>query len=549
MSLTRYWPTRNEVNRCIKAEAESASDAVLLAVHQRMPLLRCDEGSDVTALVWEHDLLEAFLSDDLPQGTLLLPITGPSGVGKSHLIRWLAAQLGRDPRARNMQVIRIPKSASLRDVVELVLEPLENDPHFSEVRVNLNKTISQIAPFDAAVRFSGALEIALNNLSERLLTQLKDNPQGPESRKLKARAYHASKLPGFLNDAALREHITHQVLSPIIRRAVSGRAASASDEEELLPQFRASDLSIPDELLGALSQAATPVQIYYQTGLNRADGRGRDEATEVLNEVIDEAIQQVFRLDRATGGITLDSIILRVRELLLEQGREMVLLIEDFAALSGIQQVLLNVCIQEAEREGRRVRSRMRTAIALTDGYLVGRDTIATRARQEWVIQSGTGTDDVISRSVELIGAYLNAARWGEKALLEQYQQSSHPEESDLTEWIDTFQYDDLTPEASDQLASFGTSERGIPLFPYNRHTIAELAKRHLRTAGEIRLNPRRIINFMLREILLSGRDDFTKGNFPPPNFEGAKASAPVADWIATKSLSEAERDRRGDKT
>ena len=48
----------------------------------------------------------------------------------------------------------------------------------------------------------------------------------------------------------------------------------------------------------------------------------------------------------------------------------------------------------------------------------------------------------------------------------------------------------------------------------------------------------------MLREILLSGRDDFTKGNFPPPNFEGAKASAPVADWIATKSLSEAERER-----
>ena len=62
MSLSSYWPTRDEINRCIKAEAEAASDAVLLAAHQPMPLLRRDEGSDVESRVWEHDLLEAFLS-------------------------------------------------------------------------------------------------------------------------------------------------------------------------------------------------------------------------------------------------------------------------------------------------------------------------------------------------------------------------------------------------------------------------------------------------------------------------------------------------------
>ena len=140
MSLSRYWPTRDEVNRCIKAEAESASDAVLLAAHQPMRLLRRDEGSGVESQVSEHDLLEAFLSDDLPQGTLLMPIMGASGAGKSHLIRWLAAQLGRDPRARHMHVIRIPKSASLRGVVELVLEPLSNDDRFSDIRESLGQS-------------------------------------------------------------------------------------------------------------------------------------------------------------------------------------------------------------------------------------------------------------------------------------------------------------------------------------------------------------------------------------------------------------------------
>ena len=544
MSLSRYWPTRDEVNRCIKAEAESASDAVLLAAHQPMRLLRRDEGSGVKSQVSEHDLLEAFLSDDLPQGTLLMPIMGASGAGKSHLIRWLAAQLGRDPRARHMHVIRIPKSASLRGVVELVLEPLSNDDRFSDIRESLDKAIARVTPHEAAVQFSGALEVALNDLNNRLLVELKKSPPGPESRELKTRANHAAKLPGFLNDAALRKHMTDQVLSPIIQRAVSGRAQLAPDEEELLPQFRASDLRIPDELHGALGRAATPVRMYYLSGLNRADGAGREEAAKVLNEVVDAAIKKVFRLDQATGGVTLESIILGARKLLLDQGRELVLLIEDFAALSGIQQTLLSVCIQEAERDGRQVCSRMRTALALTEGYLVAHDTIATRARHEWLIQQSTGTDDVIDRSVELIGAYLNAARWGGKALQHKYQQSSHLEESDLTAWIDTFEYDDLTPEVSEQLAAFGTSERGVPLFPYNRLAVAELAKRHLRTRGEIRLNPRRVINFMLRDILLSGRDAFETGDFPPAGFENANASASLASWLAAEPSSEAERER-----
>lgn len=544
MPLIRYWPTREEVNNCVKAEAESASDAVLLAVHQPMSLLRRDEGSGVESQVSEHELLEAFLTDDLPQGTLLLPITGPSGAGKSHLIRWLAAQLGRDPRARHMHVIRIPKSASLRDVVELMLEPLSDDIRFSAIRESLDKAISQVDRAEAAVRFSGALEIALGRLKNRILAELKNNPGTPNARDLKTRAYHATNLPGFFNDAALRGHMTDHVLAPIIERAVSGRVEPIADEDEVLPQFCVDDLRIPDELQGALGQAAKPVQAYYQTGLNRADGAGREDAFHVLNEVVDEAIQQVFRLDQATGGVTLESIILRVRELLLEHGRELVLLVEDFAALSGIQQVLLNVCIQVAEYEGRRVRSRMRTALALTDGYLVGRDTIATRARQEWVIQPGIEPNDVIDRTVELAGAYLNASRWGEVALKYQYSQSPHEREADLTAWIQTFEDEDLTAQASDQLAAFGRSARGIPLFPYNRSAITELAKRHLRTAGDIRFNPRRIINSILRGILLSGRDYFLNGEFPPPGFEGAKGSAAIASWLATKPMTETERQR-----
>lgn len=545
MPLINYWPTRDEINQCIKTEAESASDAVLLAVHQPMALLRRDEGSNKESEVTEHEMLSAFLTNDLPQGTLIMPITGPSGAGKSHLIRWLHAQLMRDdPTAERRHVIRIPKSASLRDVVELILEPLSSDDKFSDIRQRVSKAVAEVNPSEAAISFAGKLEISLNRLTARLLSDLKDEPGRSNRDELRNRANHAKNLPGFFNDSTLREHFIENVLAPIIERAVSGRNEYAVADDAFLPQFQAEDLQVPENIRGKLGQASQPVQRYYQTNLNAKEGKGRQQAAAVLNEVIDESIQQVFQLDQATGGMTLEAIILRVRELLFEQGRELVLLVEDFVALSGIQQVLLKVCIQEAERDGVQVRSVMRTALALTDGYLVARDTVATRAKQEWVIQPINGGNDVTERTVELIGSYLNAARWGLNRLSEQYLSSPRASETDLTSWVSIYSDEDLNPKESDALISFGCSAKGIPLFPYNRSAIEGLVERHLRIGGELRYNPRRAINFILRDMLLAGRELFAKGQFPQPGFEEASAHPVIKNKLREIVFSESERQR-----
>jgi hypothetical protein len=80
----------------------------------------------------EKDLLEVFITDNVPGGALLMPITGPSGVGKSHIIRWLDAQLQRLPERDSFHIIRIPKSASLRTGVERILAPLADDPRYAK---------------------------------------------------------------------------------------------------------------------------------------------------------------------------------------------------------------------------------------------------------------------------------------------------------------------------------------------------------------------------------------------------------------------------------
>lgn len=103
MSLINYWPRPEYINECIRTEAEELAEHVLLAVHEPMQLLRVGAGED--RLCNEEDLLEHFLSVERP-----IPIIGKSGVGKSHLIRWLDAKLKLHADYAKWHVVRIPKT-------------------------------------------------------------------------------------------------------------------------------------------------------------------------------------------------------------------------------------------------------------------------------------------------------------------------------------------------------------------------------------------------------------------------------------------------------
>ena len=100
---------------------------------------------------------------------------------------------------------------------------------------------------------------------------------------------------------------------------------------------------------------------------------------------------------------------------MLKEQRELVLLVEDFAVLSGLQKQLLQVVIKEAFRDGRQVLCTMRTALAYTTGYMTTA-TVLTRAHVEYLIPDEPGTEEEILRRIErLVGAYLNAARFGQE--------------------------------------------------------------------------------------------------------------------------------------
>ena len=537
--LERYWPDAGQVNACIKNEAETSDVTVLLAVHQPASLVRINEGSDIRQPVTEQDLLNAFLTDNVPSGALLLPITGASGAGKSHVIRWLDAQLQRCRQRARLHIIRIPKSASLRTVVELILAPLAKDPRFAQIRENLSQAVGEVNIKTAVVTFRAELENALNAKRMELEEELRKQPDRRELRPLLG---HATMLPRLFTDAALDQHFL-PILERVVSRAVEGRAVSADDaEQEGEPsQFALQDLAIPRTV--DLSQAAKPVRDHYQKNL-AVEAARLQPAVDLLNSVVNAAISKVFRLEENTGGVTLQDIILAVRDVLFEDDRDLVLLVEDFAALAGIQDVLLNVCIQEGSRDGKKLRATMRTALALTPGSLAFRNTILTRAQREWLVGGRDQTDAELKTGVvNMVGAYLNAARWGDEELPRLFARRAS--EQSLTDWLSVWRDDALDDEAYEALEAFGFSDHGHPLFPYNRQAIEFLAERHLAQGGRLRFNPRRVINEILRAPLLM-RGLFEAHDFPPAHFQSATPNMYLAKWLRDTQRPEAIRARLG---
>jgi hypothetical protein len=518
-SLRDFWPSEEHCRECLINEAETASDAVFLAVHQPMRLSRRllhtpqSEGEEKQ----EADLLHAFLTENLSSGTLLLPIVGNSGVGKSHMIRWLDAHLRRRENGVKRHIVRIPKSASLRRVLELILERLPEE-RYGTLRKELT-----------SARMPPDLQQATHGLREKLLVALERTFQEAKARLLerrprsddRARMSHCDLrgLPALLEDPEIKAHFMAYegdqlgVLARIASRCMQGAHA----QEGPLNQFTEDDLDLGGRV--DLAAVANSTRQYLNT-LNRQDGQHRREAVGFLNDVVDKALAELLDF----RGHSLTDLFVKMREQLLKDEMELVLLVEDFAALAGIQGSLLDAMIREGIRSGKKELCTMRTALAVTEGYLANRETVMTRAQFEWRIEDRPFTNpaQAIDTFTNFVGGYLNAARWGKTRLDREFERRSDGDD-DLQHWLPNFfeqRKNDVDPESLDVLEQFGVSSRGgHPLFPFNQGVIRQLAKRYLQKGDSFIFNPRDLINRMLRDTLLDNRPLFEAGSFPPGNF------------------------------
>ncbi len=524
-SLEQYWPSVEHATECLRTEAETVDEALLLAVHEPTTLLRRAAQTGVEIAADEVALLNELMRPVTDGSAVVIAITGASGVGKSHMVRWLRAQLERHPRRQELVVVSIPKTASLRRVVELILEPLASE-EYEALKRELARSSEQLTPSTASELLAAALGEGLKEYRDRTVEFIQAAPS--ENSALRPHVAVAEHARSLIQAPEVREMWLSKVLHRIVGASLGG-ASNPADR-----QFRADDLAPPQQATGQDLPQRVQMALAF---LGNADGRFRSTAADILQEVLDGALRTVFRVTEALQQKSIQDVVDDIRRQLLKDGKELVLLIEDLAALSGIQQPLLDIMIAESDEHGRRVRAPIRTAVAVTDGFLAGRQTVLTRAKEQWVVPSeGLAEDTIISKLVDLTGRYLNAARWGVQHLKQEFARSSQSGQ-DLYAWVPNFD-EPLDTAATERLDAFGRSRQGYPLFPFNTHAIRGLAEAAMKQGAVWTYNPRAYINEVLRKTLAE-RPAFVAKHFPPAGFQSPALVAEVRTELLRKGYTQ----------
>lgn len=504
-ALSWWWPTPERLHEVLLGDAEAHSGAVALAVHQPMHILRRhhDETIDTErAEVVDEAALLARLLEPVGDGCQVVLIEGKSGTGKSHVVRWLEIQLERRSDSSTRVVLPVGKGSRLRDIVRNLCErPELEGPKHAALRQQLAGAQEPIAPKDAASRLCQQLAFVCEARAQDALKKRQQGLALTEMEELFITWGDRTQLPHLLVYNPLRPHLVEE--GRPMRRLVEHLHAKANPlsprtEQELVDSDLAFE-ELPEELDARAGRVLGRLQ----------DPDRRSQAIRVLNDALDEAKRILLNLNPGV----VQEVMKSIRRELLEQGKELVLLVEDFADLSGLQREVLQAAIQTGSPGGVRTFCTLRTVLAYTDG-LLKESTVLSRAQYVYYVPNQVHEAQVVTQSIRLVGSYLRAARFG-AAELEKAMRESRDAES----WLPA------APETSDDdrkiLDAFG-APNGIPLFPFTPRVIERLIRDMYAGNKALLFVPRDIIRDLMPRVL-NHREAFTQGAFPPDAFRPSR--------------------------
>lgn len=495
----------------LPTEAVVATRAMFFATHAPLKIHRSDpSGRRGTGEVTEDMVRKDFLSRNAPGGVLLMPVIGESGTGKSHLVRWV---MERTPPTDRRQVIYLKKSeTSLKAVVRALLAQVKSSD-LDQLRADVDKMSSGL---DQA-----ALEQALiNRLQEALAA-------APQERGPARDLYGKDGLQVLLQDPYVSNHLRRPgALIPLLAKSILNDRDK--DEKDRPLEFTVEDL--PLDILEADKKAAEVTR--YMLELLGVDADLQVAAVRLLNTHLQTAVANA-----TVGGVgRLQEAMLDVRREYARQGKEIVLLIEDFAVIQGFQRDLLDAIIEVGERHGKNDLAPIRTLMAVTTGYYESLpDTVRTRAQAAtgyvYDLDAQFAPMERMGEISSFVGRYLNAARLGRERV------EKHGEQKGTQ-----------VPNACEECgfrqqchSAFGSSEEGHGLYPFNEPALRRAI--HARPVpGEKpgAFNPRVVVGEVVKNVLVEHADAIAEARFPDPRF----ADEYRTQWPADPKYAEI-RERR----
>ncbi len=487
MTFTKFvcWELEH-VQRVMNVEATQSFDHLFLAVHHPLVMYREEliEGNSKIQYSQEKFLRDFMATKDFA----FVPIIGDSGTGKSHLVRWLKANI---KVTSNRRVLLIPKiGTNLKDIIGLILEGMEEEK-FDNYRQRLNNATSTLTEHQAR-------EHLLNNLAIQVGTK-GDHSQGILSDP-DFEDYLIEELPALLYDPFFRQHLLKD--NGIIHRLVTHTIGHQHIGEDIVQKrgFSVNDLPLN---IRDINKAGKQAQDFYSFLIGNDDAQ--KEVVKWLNFHLDEAITQVLNLGRED----LQRLMREVREALAEKEIELVLLIEDFAKLQGIEREVLEAVLAPPKQAGRKDMCAIRTALAYTTGYFQLPDTVWQRVTFRVNLDIGTVSEQSLITQVDIqqfVARYLNAVRL-EDEVIRNWANSLNQEDSER---------EILSSACSEcehqQACHAGFGEvNGIGLYPFTPKAIEQMLVR----VNPENFKPRILVRDILKWTLENSRADIEQGNFP----------------------------------
>ncbi len=429
---------------------------------------------------------------------------GESGTGKSHLIQWLRLHIPNEP---NTVKLTIPKTGtSLRGIVKRLIQELPSAEQ-DEFSARLRESGAQLTTQNAKI------DLFLNALSWSIEHGGRSTDEVDDGLK--------QLLPSVFIDPHFRagffrtpggtvDQIVKHIFDPPDERG-----------QETARQFNEKDLPLDGRFY---HQAAGPSKDAIDF-INAEDGI-RTRAVALMNASLEGAISQTLNF----SADNLIDLMNALRRHLERQGKRLILLIEDFARLQGIDTALLQALITPPGQGSDRL-CELRWAMAVTTGYFRRLDS-TVRTRANIVVDMDTS----MPASLEAMTAkYLNAVRVGEKRLLEESATGHVPIECSTC---------DIRQSC---FSAFGEVE-GIGLFPFTRQAISIFADRTGATVDH-RFNPRRYLRAVVEPVLFTCFSEIERGEFPSSSLldslGGSKALTPANRAVITSRDGEERGERR----
>jgi hypothetical protein len=380
-------------------------DGVLLAAHTPV-MLEHKRGPELaTGGSGEEHVLEALLQSvgDLDRNTLVA-VTGGSGSGKSHVVRWVHAHVPQSDPA--FHVLYVPRAVqTLRELLRRIIDGLPGVDG-SALMDRVDAAISSVKPGELQARLVNEMKIALDwTLEDR-------GPADGESVDEAALREDRNSLLGFRDSASggrvdglaslmdvpkIKDRLLRPDghLSSLVHSYFDERSRR-DDNDEI---FTREDLPLRER--GVRQALAGRPELAELWDIIQ---RQPDDALALLEEALRVALPRTVGL-QSTNGDTLDSLFRESRKALRLQGRELILIFEDLAQFGLVDGELYDQFVTQPGED----LAPLRVVFAVTDGaYARMERTVRTRVVHEFRVG-----DSALADSRTFVGRYLNLARVG----------------------------------------------------------------------------------------------------------------------------------------